>query len=268
MLTTEQQALRKNRITGSRVAKLVTGSEADILTLWEIMTGRREEDDLSNVWPVYLGSHTEDLHLNWLERVWGEPITRRGEFAQSAEHEWAGVTLDGWRGGCPVEVKHVGGWEERAIASSQRYYPQCQWQAYCCEAPGTSTSAIIEGAREPFVTYLPRDDEHIADLVDRAGCIHGVRRTADYVQPIAGSPVTVTLPSQWRTVDLATDTPNWGGEMQTALDEWQATVAEAKRNEDAKASVKKLLPEDVGLVIAGGIQVKRAKNGAVSIRGT
>ena len=82
MLTTEQQALRKNRITGSRVAKLVTGSEADMLALWEIMTGRREEDDLSNVWPVYLGSHTEDLHLNWLERVWGEPITRRGEFVQ------------------------------------------------------------------------------------------------------------------------------------------------------------------------------------------
>ena len=262
MLTTEQQALRKNRITGSRVAKLVTGSEADMLTLWEIMTGRREEDDLSNVWPVYLGSHTEDLHLNWLERVWGEPITRRGEFVQSSEHEWAGVTLDGWRNGCPVEVKHVGGREPRDRVIT-RYYPQCQWQAYCCDAPGVHLS-IIEGANEPAVTYLPRDDEHIADLVDRAdafmACVY-----AD-VQPIAGSPVTVTLPSQWRTVDLATDTPNWKGEMQVALDECLVTVESAKRNEDAKASVKKLLPEDVGLVIAGGIQVKRAKNGAVSIR--
>jgi hypothetical protein len=262
MLTTEQQALRKNRITGSRVAKLVTGSEADVLALWEIMTGRREEDDLSNVWPVYLGSHTEDLHLNWLERVWGEPITRRGEFVQSSEHEWAGVTLDGWRNGCPVEVKHVGGREPRDRVIT-RYYPQCQWQAYCCDAPGVHLS-IIEGANEPAVTYLPRDDEHIADLVDRAdafmACVY-----AD-VQPIAGAPVTVTLPSQWRTVDLATDTPNWKGEMQVALDEWLVTVESAKRNEDAKASVKKLLPEDVGLVIAGGIQVKRAKNGAVSIR--
>lgn len=262
MLTAEQQAQRVGKITGSRIKAIATGTEADMIELWEIMTGRREEADLSGVWPVYLGTHTEHAHLNWLERVWGEPITRRGEWAQSGEHEWAGVTLDGWRAGCPVEAKHVGGREPRDRVV-ERYYPQCQWQAYCTDAPGVHLS-IIEGANEPAVTYLPRDDGYIADLVERAdafmACVY-----ADQ-PPFASAPLVAVLPEQWRTVDLLADTPNWGGDMQAALDEWLVTTDAAKRNAAATKQVKDLLPDDVGLVKAGGIQVKRARNGAVSIR--
>lgn len=269
MLTAEQQKHRQGRLTGSRVATIATGSEADMVKLWEIMTGRRDEDDLSGVWPVYLGSHTEDLHLNWLERVWGESITRRGEFVQSSEHEWAGVTLDGWRGGWPVEVKHVGGREPRDRVVT-RYYPQCQWQAYCCNAPGVYLS-IIEGANEPAVVPLPRDDEYIADLVDRArafmACVF-----ADE-PPFVSAPLVAVLPSEWRTIDFdaleeaGEPLPNWSADMRQALDEWLVTTDAAKRNATATKQVKDLLPEDVGLVKAGAIKVSRAKNGAVSIRG-
>jgi len=264
MLTADQQAARHMKLTGSRIKALVTGSEADMLALWEIMTGRREEDDLSGVWALRLGETTEDLNLDWCERRWDEPVIRRREFVQCSAIEWAGVTLDGWRAstGCPVEAKHVGGFEQRSVIL-QRYYAQCQWQAYCTDAPGTYISRI-EGAREPVIEYLARDQDFINEMVERADafmqCVY-----AD-VPPIAGAPLVAVLPSQWRTVDLATDAPNWGGEMQVALDEWLVTVDAAKRNASATKAVKDVLPEDVGLVLAGGIQVKRAKNGAVSIR--
>ena len=273
MLTAEQQAARVGKITGSRIATIATGTEADMVKLWEIMTGRRDEDDLSGVWPVFLGTHTEQLHLDWLEHVWGEPIIRRGEFAQRSENEWAGATLDGWRAstGCPVELKHVGGWEPRETII-QRYFPQCQWQAYVTGALGTYFS-VIEGAREPSPIYLPRDDDYLFALLDRAAAFMACV-DADEPPFATEPPMVATLPSEWRTLDLdaleaaGEPLPNWSGDMRTALDEWLVTNDAAKRNAKATKQVKDLLPENVGLVKAGAIQVSRAKNGAVSIRGT
>ena len=131
--------------------------------------------------------------------------------------------------------------------------------------------SIIEGANEPAVVPLPRDEAYIAELVERAdafmACVY-----AD-VPPIAGAPLVAVLPSEWRTIDFDAmeaanePLPNWSGDMRQALDEWLITVESAKRNDEAKVNVKKLLPEDVGRLVSGAVTVKRAKDGKVSIRG-
>jgi hypothetical protein len=55
MLTPEQIARRKGKLTASRVAVLMTGDAEKIIQLWEEMLGQREPEDLSGVWAVRLG---------------------------------------------------------------------------------------------------------------------------------------------------------------------------------------------------------------------
>ena len=64
MLSPAQIQARDGRLTASRVACLMSGDEAEILNLWrELCGGDFEQEDLSGVWPVQLGSCTEDLNL-------------------------------------------------------------------------------------------------------------------------------------------------------------------------------------------------------------
>ena len=263
-LTPEQHAFRDGKMTASRVGKLLTGTEADITALWEEMTGRRDPDDLTWKWPVYLGTHTERLHLDWLEHVWGAPVERRGESVEHSELSWAGCTLDGWYEG-PVEVKHVGGWEQRSVVIA-RYYPQVQWQ---CFVTGWHQGhlSIIEGAKEPAVTTLPRDEEYIAEMYDRAAAFMScvMADTPPFGMPEA--PVVV-LPAELRTVDLDApgDHPNWAGDMREAIEGWTATARAAKSNEASAKAIKKLLPDDVGELLCGGATVKRSKSNSILIR--
>ena len=259
MLTQAQIDARKGKVTASMVGKLMTGSAEDINTLWDELTGRREPDDLAWKWPVYLGTHTEALHLDWLEHALDTPITRRGEVVS---RDWAACTLDGWAG-YPVEAKHTGGYEQMGTIWA-RYYPQCQWQMYVTGAD-TALLSVIMGAKEPARETIARDDAYIAEMVPRAraflDCVEQDRRPFDLPEP----PQPVTYETL-RKIDLFSDDSNWGEEMAELLDTWSDTVALAKANEAAAAAIKKLLPDDVGEVTYGRTTIKRAKNGAVSIK--
>jgi hypothetical protein len=70
MLSPEQIAWRKKHLTASDVRCLMEGDKDKIHALWreKICDPTYEREDLSNIWAVYLGTHTEDLHLNWIER--------------------------------------------------------------------------------------------------------------------------------------------------------------------------------------------------------
>jgi hypothetical protein len=96
MLSPEQITARKNKLTASRVACLMTADEPKILRLYQEMIGEAEEEDLSDVWPVQLGSATEEVNLRWFERKHNTTVTKRGEFIVHPELTWAGCTLDGW----------------------------------------------------------------------------------------------------------------------------------------------------------------------------
>ena len=54
---------RKGFIGGSDVVKIQDPS--NWFELWEIKTGRRESEDLSDVLAVQMGVNTEDFNINW-----------------------------------------------------------------------------------------------------------------------------------------------------------------------------------------------------------
>src|SRR5262249_26072714 len=158
-LTAAQHAARDGKLTASRIACLMTDDQAAIMDLWREMVGDPDyvPEDLSGVWAVQLGSHTESINLDWFERKRGQ-VSRRGQVVTHM-NGWAACTLDGWseQNNCPIECKHVGGREpiETIIA---RYMPQMHWQMIVCGAPQCALSVIM-GANEPAIEFIPFDAE-------------------------------------------------------------------------------------------------------------
>jgi hypothetical protein len=98
MLSPEQIAARKGRMTASRIACLMTADTTKIMQLYMELTDDPGfiADDLRDVWPVRLGEATEQLSLDWFQEKNGLAVTRRGEVVVHPEIEWAAATLDGW----------------------------------------------------------------------------------------------------------------------------------------------------------------------------
>jgi hypothetical protein len=98
MLSPEQMAARKGKMTASRIACLMTGDTAKIMALYMELTEDPSfvADDLRDVWPVRLGEVTEQLQLDWFQEKNGLAVTRRGEVVVDPELGWLACTLDGY----------------------------------------------------------------------------------------------------------------------------------------------------------------------------
>lgn len=259
MLTSSQLSARDGKLTASRVGILMSGDDAAVLALWQEMLGERQPEDLSAVWPVQLGTITEPLNLAWYERTTGHALSRHGEVVICPRDDWAACTLDAFDEvlNGPVEAKHVGGFEprEKVIA---RYYPQTTWQMLCTETKSVALS-IIEGAKEPAIEIGTLDSAYADELWRRADafmeCVNSL------TPPVALPPVaTPVAPAQWRELDMAGSNA-WA----SFAADWLETVGPMKRNRLAEKELKALVPADCGRAHAAGIQIKRAKNGALTI---
>jgi hypothetical protein len=257
-LSAAQLAARDGKLTASRVGVLMSGDDAAVLRLWNEMLGQSEPDDLSRVWPVQLGTITETLNLDWYQYRTGHALTQRGAVLLCAGADWAACTLDGFdeqlRG--PVEAKHVGGFEprERIIA---RYQPQLHWQMIVSGETRCALS-IIEGAREPAVEIIERDGAYSAELWRRAEAF--MQCVWNLTPPCALGAVTAPAIETMRELDMA-GSNSWAA----FATDWLASRDAAKTNEKAAKELKALVPADVGRAYANGIQIKRARNGALTI---
>lgn len=260
MLSPDQIKARDGKLTASSVACLMTGDETKILNLWRELTGDPSyvPEDLSGVWPVQLGSHTESLNLAWYERRTGKPLSREGEVVVHPECDWAAATLDAWDDdlGCPVECKHVGGFE-KTPAVIERYMPQAHWQMMVTGARKCVFS-IIEGAREPIIEAVDFDDVYAAELWARAKQF--MQCVFNLTPPIVREPIAAPVKAE-KLYDM-TGKNEWAAEAAT----WLETREARKKNETADKAIKALVPPDAAKCIGHCIQVSRSKSGSLSIR--
>jgi predicted phage-related endonuclease len=260
MLSPDQVRQRDGKLTASRVACLMTGDEAKILNLWSELVGDPAfvEEDLSDVWPVQLGAHTESLNLDWYERRTGKALSKRGDVVVHPECDWAAATLDGWDDllAAPVECKHVGGFE-KTTAILERYMPQATWQMIVTGARRCIFS-IIEGAREPVIEIVNYDEAYADELWSRANgfmiCVGTL--TPPVALPAVAAPVTPE-----KTYDF-TGNNEWGANAAT----WITTRAAAKDFEAATKALKSIVPADAIKCAGHGITVSRSKIGSLTIR--
>lgn len=260
MLTPEQIKAREGKLTASRVGALMSGSEKDVLDLWREMIGDPEYApvDLSNIWPVALGSYTEGLNLDWYERKLHREVTRRGEVVVHPEFPWAACTLDGWDSEekVAIECKHVGG-HETLHAVLARYAAQFHWTMAVTETTHLFAS-IIEGANEPLrerITYnhgygeeLWRRAEHFMQCVETMSPPNGMGAIESPVDPVV-------------TYDMAKNN-RWCDQAIT----WKENIAASKKIKTAEAELKSMVPADAVRVHGAGVEIKRDRAGRLSLR--
>jgi hypothetical protein len=257
-LTEKQLAARAGKLTASRVAVLMRGDAAGILQLYREMIGEIPEENLDDVWPVQLGSATEQLSLDWFERKNHIAVTHRGEVVVHPKHSWAACTLDGWvdQIKCPIEAKHCGGREPIEILID-RYQPQMQYQMWVTEAAQCALSIIL-GANEPVVEYISRHDAYIEQMVDRADyflmCV-ALRKPPVQLAPVA-PPIEPTAEinmqgnEKWATQALR----------------WLQTHGAADVAKDSEKILKSLVPPEAKRCFGHGVKISRDRAGRLSLR--
>lgn len=258
MLSPAQIEQRDGKLTASRVACFMTGDEAEILNLWREMVGDPSfaSEDLSDVWPVQLGSFTEPLNLDWFEKKHG-PVSRRGEVITHA-NGWAACTLDGWSDlhNCPIETKHCGGREAIEVLTA-RYMPQMTWQMIVTGSLQCAFSPIL-GADEPRVDYIEFNKDYADELMRRAEafmqCVWNLR------PPVALSPVAAPVKAE--VVYDMTGKNEWAAHAAT----WSANIAGKKQADKAEKDLKALVPADAARCHGHGIEIKRDRAGRLSLR--
>ncbi len=258
-LTIEQLAAREGKLTASRVACLMGSDQAKILNLWRELVGDPAfvAEDLSGVWPVQLGSATENLHLDWIARKRGN-VSRRGEvITMGIGREWAAATLDGWLDShqCPVEVKHVGGFEKRADVI-ERYMPQVHWQMIVTDSPQCLFS-VIEGAREPSSEFIPLDKQYADELWKRAEAF--MECVKSLTPPVILAAVSAPVKAE-KEYDYSTNNA-----FVSAAADWLQNKLNAKKFDDAEKEIKGLVPADAIRVVGGGLLVSRDRANRLKI---
>ena len=259
-LTLEQLKLRDGKLTASAVAPLMTGEVSKIMNMYYGMIGSPKyvPPDLDWVWPVQLGSVTEDLNLRFYERNTGHMVTRKGEVVTHEVFEWAACTLDGFDAldNRPVECKHVNGRTPRADVIA-RYQPQFHWIMIVCGVDQLALS-LIEGANEPIIEIIEFDDDYGAQLLTRAQsfmlCVQTLRPPAEVL------PVALPVKAE-RIVDMNTSNA-WCHDAEN----WLATRIAARDHAEASKNLKSLVPEDAIRCHGAGIEISRSRAGALTIK--
>jgi hypothetical protein len=257
MLSPAQIEARKGKLTASRISCLMTGDAPAIMKLYREMLGEEEEEDLSRVWPVQLGSATEGLNLDWYE-MRRNPLSRRGEVVIHPRFDWAAATIDAWdiTLNCPVEAKHIGG-REPFEAVVDRYQPQMQWLMEITTANQCGLSVIV-GANAPVVDYFERDADYAAEMVHRGAqfmdCV------ARRIMPVHLAPVPGPVVA-WKAYDMAGDN-RWANAAAT----WLLTKAAARDHAEAEKELKEIMPPDARKCTGYGVVITRDRAGRLSLR--
>jgi predicted phage-related endonuclease len=258
MLNAEQIAQRKHTLGGSDVGCLMNGDAKKIDRLYREKIGELAPEDLSDVWPVQLGSCTEPLNLDWYERKHRQIVSRRGDVIGHPYLPWAAVTLDGWINElhCPIEAKHVGGREPIEVIF-ERYAPQVQWQMECTGSNQCALSIIMATA-EPVVEFIERNTEYADELVRRGSLFmsHVRNRTPPVDLPAVPAPIDAS-----KVYDMERNNA-WGASASV----WLELRDSAAAYDDAAKILKSLVPPDAKKCFGHNVMITRNRVGHLSLR--
>lgn len=262
-LTNEQKAARRLGLGGSDAAVIMGGDPAALIAMWEEKLGLRESEDLSRVLPVQMGSFTEPLNLYWYELTTERLVTNEGEARQAAAHPFMRCTLDGLTttsAGHPAvfQAKHVNAYS-KIDEVAQKYMPQVHHEMHVCGLRHAVLSVFI-GTMVYEAVEIDCDEFYLAQLIDRE---REFWRCVETGEPPAAMPEVAppVPPAKWREVDMTSNNA-WTN---SACD-WVMHRDGAKIFETATKELKAMVEPDVGRAFGVGIEITRAKNGALTVK--
>ena len=253
------RAERRSFIGGSDANVILSGDAEKVLQLWREKRGECEPEDLSSVLPVMLGCWTEAFNRQWFEQLSGERVTRVGEMLTCARHGWRRCTLDGVveNSGAIWEAKHTSAFA-KVDEVLDRYMPQLQHNMAVAGAERAVLSVLF-GNHKYEMIEVAADWLYQLELleVEEAfwDCVHSGREPVPVLPPPPPKPIG--------TREVCLDGNNaWA----SAAFDWLQHRAAAKAHASAVTSIKSLVEEDVARAFGHGIEAKRSKSGAITIR--
>lgn len=253
---------RASGIGASDARRIATG---DWHKLYLEKIGEAEPEDLSRIFRVQLGVHTENFHLDWLESREGWRIVCRNDRYYHADHSFMFCHVDGWIDDLfqPIEVKHSNG-RANARESAVFYMAQLQHIMACTDKDEMRFS-VIAGNDEPELAKVSRNQDYIDDLVEleRSFWWHVTNRVPPEITPTGtqaklAEVAAVTIIDGLKPYDM------------TGSNEWASLATDYRNNfdaarvfEEAKTGLKQLVPPDASQAAGHGLTIKRDKRGAL-----
>ncbi len=253
-------------IGGSDANRIVRGDWAD---LYREKIGEQPESDLSGIFRVQLGLHTETFHIKWhaKQTVSGVLMGEETNYPMHRADDAPGyryASLDGWMlaDDCPLEVKHTN--EHNNLRDAAAYYMgQLQHIMLVTDRPRMRFS-IIRGNNEPEWGYVDADEDYQSMLANMESQFwwHVTEREApdtpdaeqDGIAKLGKQvPINGFKPYDYDTnnhfVDLALT--------------FKANRESAARFEAAKKEIKGLVPEDASEVTCRHLRIVRSASGSL-----
>lgn len=258
-LSETERMERSCAIGGSDANIILSGSRDRILDLWREKRGEQPSADLSDRLPVMLGNWTEQFNRQWYEKTTGFEVSRVGLSVKCDTYDWRRCTLDGYLEpeNCVWEAKHTSAFS-KSEEVVERYMPQLQHNMAVTRAESAVLSVIF-GNHKFEVFHVAADWLYQLDLLEAERLFWECVATG--VEPvIAPAP---PVPRAFGTRQISFEGNNaWAS---AALD-WLETKKPAKINAAASSTIKSLIEDDVSRAFGHGIEVKRSKSGAMTIR--
>lgn len=258
-LTPEQLAARK--IGGSDAPVLMKGDHFGTTpyTLWEVKTGRAEPENLDRKLLVQMGVWTEPHNRDWYMAETGF-LVEEVSTIPNPDLPWATanldgiVTIDGQRG--VWEAKHTSAWNKADPVQS--YYAQLQ-HYMAVTSLGFAHLSIFQGNSTWFYVEVPRDDEYIAELMEREAAFWGCVQMD--MPPTEYAPVEAPDINPEKIVDMAGN-----NEWAALADDWLTNQGASKVFAASVKGLKELVEADAAKAHGHGIQAIRNKRG-ITIKG-
>jgi predicted phage-related endonuclease len=258
-LSDRERRLRAEGIGGSD-ANVILSREGDrIRDLWREKRGEASPPDLSDKLSVMLGCWTEAFNRQWYEQLSGEHVTETGKSFACARYDWRRCTIDGLieATGAIWEAKHTSAFA-KPDEVLERYMPQLQHNMAVVGVDRAILSVIFGNHR--FEIF-----EVAADWLYQVELLDAEQHFWDCVQtgrePMAVEPPPAPRPIGTREICLEGNNA-WA----SAAFDWLTHREAAKVHASACTSIKSLVDEDVSRAFGHGIEAKRSKSGAITIR--
>jgi predicted phage-related endonuclease len=254
-----EAALRSECIGGSDANIIMSGSSEAVLRLWREKRGEGEPEDLSSKLPVMLGCWTEAFNRQWYEQATREEVSVAGMTLRCSTYAWRRCTLDGFveARGAVWEAKHTSAFakNEEVLA---RYMPQLQHNMAVAKAERALLSVIFGNHKwevfEVASDWLYQDELLTAEELFWQSVQNGN-------PPEVAAPVPPPKPVGVREICLE------GNNLWAAnAADWLENRDAARRHASASAALRDMLEPDVSRAFGHGIEAKRSKAGAVTIR--
>lgn len=250
---------RRQGIGGSDANIILADDDAKLRQLWLEKRGEAEPADLSADLAVMLGRWTEAFNRQWYEKLSGKRVVSTGDSFDCPTYDWRRCTVDGLIEGERTiwEAKHTNAFA-KPDEVLERYMPQLQHNM-AVTGYGQAALSVIFGNHKFEIFEIAADWLYQAELLKAEQQFWECVVTGE--EPVAVDPPPAPRPIGTREISFEGNN-SWA----SAAFDWLEHKDAAKIHASACASIKALIEGDVSRAFGHGIEAKRSKSGAISIR--